>query len=67
MSDYETLDKILGKEVVAYAYVKDELALKFDDGTVIEWMGYHSYPSDPQRTGTIETVKERLDGEWVKE
>jgi len=67
MSEWETLDLMLGKEVVAYAYTnRDELALKFEDGTIITWHGYHSYPSNPQSNGTIETVEERLDGKWVE-
>jgi len=69
MSDYETLDKLLGKTVVGYAYPDrgEELALKFDDGTIVEWWGYHNYPSNPQSDGTTpQPLKERLDGEWVE-
>lgn len=66
MSEYETLDSILGKEIEAYAYDGNELALRFTDCTVIEWWGYHCYPTNPQTDGTIETVLERLDGQWVE-
>jgi hypothetical protein len=63
---YETLDQLLGKEVVAYAYLNDELALKLEDGTIVEWWGYHSFPSDPQSDGTKPMVEERLEGRWIE-
>lgn len=60
----DTLDMMLGEEIVGYHYDGDMVYLKLSNGEIVNWSGHYSHPTNYDDEGTKERQRERLRDKW---